>query len=102
MRQRPARLIFTAIRNLGTDIADTSDPVPAAHRNYTYDPIGNRIQAAEGDLTRDYTPNALNQYSLITANNGILFILYGTSILKALKGIRVKLRANLISETLIW
>lgn len=57
-------------RYLGSDIADTSNSVPAEYRNYNYDPIGNRSQAIEDTLTRDYVSNALNQYSEIATDNG--------------------------------
>jgi hypothetical protein len=30
---------------MGTDITDTSSPVPDEQRGYLYDPIGNRTQA---------------------------------------------------------
>ena len=57
-------------RYLGANIADTSNPVPAKYRNYAFDPIGNRTHIVEDTLTRDYTPNAVNQYEQIITDDG--------------------------------
>lgn len=55
-----------AHRYLGTDIADTTNPVNAEQRGYTYDPIGNRTQAQTAGVPTGYTANAVNQYTAVT------------------------------------
>ncbi len=71
--------LVSAARYLGSDIFDTGTPVDDRHRDYAYDPIGNRIastegaenpDAPEGSRTLTYTSNQLNQYDLITETNG--------------------------------
>jgi RHS repeat-associated protein len=54
-----------AARRWGTDTGDTSDAVDGQQYAYAFDPIGNRITAAEGDTSRTagYTANELNQYT---------------------------------------
>ncbi len=55
---------FAADRYWGTDPGNPGDAVAGQSWVYDYDPIGNRITAAEGDTSRSasYTANALNQY----------------------------------------
>jgi RHS repeat-associated protein len=50
-------------RYLGNNIAVTATPVPSEHRDYEYDPIGNRTQSTAGSLGWSYTSNELNQYT---------------------------------------
>ena len=56
----------------GSNIADTSSPLPPEYRSYAYDPIGNRTTATDWDKTAetsqiiDYAANELNQYDQIT------------------------------------
>lgn len=63
-------------RYLGTDTADTSNPVQEENRSYIYDSIGNRESATGWDAQAavqtqiDYDPNPLNQYTKITTDNG--------------------------------
>gem|GEM_PF-1287442 len=63
-------------RYLGIDPIDTSQPVESEKRGYVYDNIGNRKQATAWDaanalrLQLTYTANQLNQYNLITGDNG--------------------------------
>ena len=60
-------------RYLGTDIADTSQPVTDEKRSYQYDAIGNRELASLGDGVGqqdiDYTANAVNQYEQVTGGS---------------------------------
>jgi RHS repeat-associated protein len=68
--------LTTANRYLGSDINDTSQPVEIEKRSYGYDNIGNRNQATGWDVAQNvqvqltYTANQLNQYSLISGDNG--------------------------------
>ena len=57
--------VTSAARYWGTDTGDTSEAVDGQQYAYAFDPIGNRVTAAEGDTSRAaaYTANALNQYS---------------------------------------
>jgi RHS repeat-associated protein len=55
-----------ADRYLGTDIADTSNPVNDQQRGYTYDPIGNRTQSETAGVPTGYSANAVNQYTAVT------------------------------------
>lgn len=54
-------------RHLGTDPDSPGTAVPAQDFAYDYDAIGNRLESSAGLLpARDYTSNALNQYTAIT------------------------------------
>ncbi|MGD9159531.1 MAG: hypothetical protein PVG39_14055 [Desulfobacteraceae bacterium] len=55
--------VIESARYLGTNTADTTNPVISEYRAFTYDPIGNRINATEGPDSGTYTSNNLNQYS---------------------------------------
>ena len=57
--------VASSARYWGTDTGDTSEAVDGQQYAYAYDPVGNRITAAEGDTDRTatYTANALNQYT---------------------------------------
>jgi RHS repeat-associated protein len=63
-------------RYLGSDVNDLSNPVQPEHRNYQYDPIGNRQNATGWDdavsasKVDTYASNSLNQYDQITTDNG--------------------------------
>lgn len=52
-------------RYQGTNVGDTSSPVAAEHRAYSFDPIGNRQTAIEGAQTKAYNTNALNEYASV-------------------------------------
>ena len=54
--------LIDSARYLGTDPADTTNPVQGEYRAYAYDPIGNRTTNQEGTDSGSYTTNDLNQY----------------------------------------
>jgi RHS repeat-associated protein len=59
--------LIESARYLGADLNDTSSPVPAEYREYTYDPIGNRQNAIDqdGETPITYATNQLNEYTAV-------------------------------------
>ncbi len=59
--------VTAADRYLGTDPDNPGSPVAAEDTAFDYDKIGNRLASTFGTATqRDYTANALNQYTYLT------------------------------------
>ena len=56
----------------GEVISSTNDINPTLDREYAYDPIGNRLTATEGDETKSYTANNLNQYLSVTSASSVV------------------------------
>ena len=98
--------VIGAQRYHGTDVSDMSRPYGGRGFGYDYDPIGNRLSASEtvgGEtLTKEYTANALNQYTAIANPDAVGLRGSATNTATVTVNGSAALSDNIASDTVPW